>query len=441
MISELSGAGLARGPACAAQRLGGAMAGKRRKDDRHRGVRIGPPARVHGKWTSTRTRAQPVAGRGVVDDEPRSCSSLVGRPAAASEQRAVSHADRRQVEHGPEVKGEAGTSWMVAARAVYEQRVGHPDERAYCSFERSALAERQQAGSVRSSSLGVNHGGGVSSCRCGPQGVAGGARTGFPARRADEAAADHGVVEEAPRRWLRLGECALDVDELLGRDRPRRHAGRILPVPNGLSQADLLAVLRSEGIGERLLDAVEAVPRREFVPTAVADRAYEDAPLRIPHGQVTTQPSLVARMVEALALGGTERVLEVGTGFGWQTALLARLAREVWSVERWPDLAEEARVNLGRRGVENATVVVGDGSGGLPDRAPFEAIIVSAAFPEVPEPLATQLADGGFLVQPIGPGGREDVVLFQRRPDGLVPRWTITGAHFVPLVGRWGFPA
>jgi protein-L-isoaspartate(D-aspartate) O-methyltransferase len=145
-------------------------------------------------------------------------------------------------------------------------------------------------------------------------------------------------------------------------------------------------------------------------------------------------------MVEALALTGAERVLEVGTGYGWQTALLARLAHEVWSVERWADLAETARRNLIRNGVENAAVVVGDGTEGLPAQAPFDAILVSAAFLEVPEPLIEQLAAGGRLVQPIGPGGREDVVLFERTVEGLVARRRLTGAHFVRLVGRRGFP-
>ena len=207
-------------------------------------------------------------------------------------------------------------------------------------------------------------------------------------------------------------------------------------------QADLLAALRAAGIRDRqLLEAVNAVPRGAFVPSAHAELAYEDIPLPIPHGQVTTQPSLVAKMVEALALTGVERVLEVGTGYGWQTALLARLGREIWSIERWRDLADTARQNLRDHGVETVTIVVGDGSEGFADAAPFDAIIVSAAFPEVPRPLAEQLAPGGRLVQPIGPGGAEEVVLFERWREGLVPTRTITGAHFVRLIGRRAFPA
>ena len=207
-------------------------------------------------------------------------------------------------------------------------------------------------------------------------------------------------------------------------------------------ESDLLAALRGAGIQEpRLLEAVRAVPRATFVPSDFAHRAYADIPLPIPHEQVTTQPSLVAKMIDALGLTGVERVLEVGTGYGWQTALLARLAREVWSIERWPDLAEAARQNLVRHGAEAVTIVVGDGSEGLAGEAPFDAVLVSAAFPDVPGPLAEQVALGGHLVQPIGPGGAEDVVLFERRPEGLVQRRTITGAHFVRLIGRRGFPA
>jgi protein-L-isoaspartate(D-aspartate) O-methyltransferase len=205
--------------------------------------------------------------------------------------------------------------------------------------------------------------------------------------------------------------------------------------PDALVRASLAACVRDE----RVLDAIRAVPRADFVPPEWVDRAYEDAPLPIPHGQVTTQPSLVARMIEGLGLRGGERVLEVGSGYGWQTALLARLAGEVFSIERFPDLAEEARRALLEAGVENATIVVGDGSAGLPERSPFDAVLVAAAFPSVPPPLREQLARGGRLVQPIGPGGADDVTLFVKEERGLRALRTLVPAHFVRLHGEHGF--
>ena len=203
-----------------------------------------------------------------------------------------------------------------------------------------------------------------------------------------------------------------------------------------------MVAARAAGVrDQRLLAAICDVPRAEFVPPDLVADAYEDRPLPIAQGQVTTQPSLVARMVEALGLRGGDRVLEIGTGFGWQTALLARLAGSLWSVERWPELAGEARVRLAAARVENVEVVAGDGSGGLPEHAPYDAILVAAAFPRVPRALAVQLADGGRLVQPIGPGGAEEVMLFERVGDRLEPRQLVTLAHFVRLVGRHGFSA
>jgi protein-L-isoaspartate(D-aspartate) O-methyltransferase len=188
-----------------------------------------------------------------------------------------------------------------------------------------------------------------------------------------------------------------------------------------------------------VLEALRRVPRARFVPADVAARAYVDEPLPIPRGQVTTQPSLVARMVEALELEGGERVLEVGTGHGFQAALLAELAAAVWSVERFADLAGTARANLDRHGARNVEVLVGDGTLGLPSHAPYDAVVVAAAHPEVPPPLAAQLAPGGRLVHPVGSGGREDVALFVNEGDVLARRRTIVGAHFVRLVGERGF--
>jgi protein-L-isoaspartate(D-aspartate) O-methyltransferase len=203
----------------------------------------------------------------------------------------------------------------------------------------------------------------------------------------------------------------------------------------------LVEAARDAGVqDERVLAAIAAVPRSGFVPAELSGQADFDVPIPIPHAQVTTQPSLVARMIEALGLGGTEQVLEVGTGYGFQTALLARLARQVWSVERWPDMAATARANLAGRGIGNVAVVVGDGSTGLPEHAPFDAILVSAAFPRVPRPLVEQLASGGRLVQPIGSGGADEVVLFEQGAKGLVRRRTIIPARFVRLYGKHAFP-
>jgi protein-L-isoaspartate(D-aspartate) O-methyltransferase len=204
---------------------------------------------------------------------------------------------------------------------------------------------------------------------------------------------------------------------------------------------DLVRSVVAAGVRDpRVLNALRAVPRAGFVPPEVADLAYLDRPLPIPHEQVTTQPSLSAKMIEALDLTGSERVLEVGTGYGFQTALLARLSRSVSSVERFPDVAETARSNLDRHGIENVEVAVGDGTRGLPERAPYDAILVSAAFTSVPPPLVEQLIAGGRLVQPMGPGGEEEVVLFEKGGEGLMRLRTVTGAHFVRLYGAHAFP-
>jgi protein-L-isoaspartate(D-aspartate) O-methyltransferase len=204
---------------------------------------------------------------------------------------------------------------------------------------------------------------------------------------------------------------------------------------------DLALSVLAKGVRDaRVLEALREVPRAGFVPMELADQAYLDRPLPIPHGQVTTQPSLSAKMIEALDLTGSERVLEVGTGYGFQTALLSRLSRSVYSVERFPDVAETARKNLDRHRIENVEVTVGDGTRGLPEHAPYDAILVSAAFTSVPPPLAEQLAAGGRLVQPMGPGGEEEVVLFAKGVEGLARRRTVTGAHFERLYGAHAFP-
>jgi len=145
-------------------------------------------------------------------------------------------------------------------------------------------------------------------------------------------------------------------------------------------------------------------------------------------------------MIEALDLTSSSRVLEVGTGLGFQTALLAHLARKVVTIEAWEDLVEQAGSNLVAQGIINVDIRVGDCTRGVPDSAPFDGILVSAAFTEVPDPLAEQLIEGGRLVQPIGPGGNEIVTLFRRTEDGLQPIRQIIPARFVRLVGRKAFP-
>lgn len=209
----------------------------------------------------------------------------------------------------------------------------------------------------------------------------------------------------------------------------------VMPRSSRPGIAELLRAVRAAGIrDERVLEAIARVPRAEFVPAEAAADAYFDEPIPIGHGQVTTQPSLVARMVEAMSLRGADHVLEIGTGLGWQTALLATLAGRVWSVERFPDLAEAARRNLANEGILNAEVRVADGCEGVAEHAPYDAIVVSAASPEVPPPLAQQLADSGRLVHPMGTGGDEQVTLFEKTAGELRALRTLTRARFVKLV-------
>lgn len=198
---------------------------------------------------------------------------------------------------------------------------------------------------------------------------------------------------------------------------------------------EIFLALNREGIHDRrVLDAFRHVRREDFVLPELAARAKEDDPLPIGFGQVTTQPSLIACMVEALELAGQERVLEIGTGLGYQTAILARLAREVFSIERVPELAAKARANLARAAVRNAVVIAGDATQGLPEHAPYDAIVVSAAAPDVPPAFASELAEGGRLVQPIGPGGSDVVWRFRKRNGVLERDKRLLRAVFVPLV-------
>ena len=189
---------------------------------------------------------------------------------------------------------------------------------------------------------------------------------------------------------------------------------------------------------ELVLEAMRTVPRHRFVPAYVRGSAYRDAPLPIGEGQTISQPYVVAFMTEALQLSGGEKVLEIGTGSGYQAAVLALIAGEVISVERLPRLAEEARRTLAELGYDNVRVVVGDGTQGWPEEAPYDAIMVTAASPEVPAPLLQQLAEGGRLVAPVGPRHTQQLVRVRREGEEL-RREDLLGVAFVPLIGEHGW--
>lgn len=192
--------------------------------------------------------------------------------------------------------------------------------------------------------------------------------------------------------------------------------------------------LRRRGIADaRVLEAMARVPREEFVPPPIADRAYDDAALPIGYGQTISQPFIVAAMCELLALEGSERVLDVGTGSGYAAAVLDELAASVVSIERVAPLAERARGALGRSGHAGVEVRVGDGTRGAPDRAPFDAISVAAATERVPPALYDQLAVGGRIVLPRGRSGAQRLVRILRTEDGAVETASLA-CRFVPLV-------
>jgi protein-L-isoaspartate(D-aspartate) O-methyltransferase len=192
--------------------------------------------------------------------------------------------------------------------------------------------------------------------------------------------------------------------------------------------------LRARGVGdEHVLDAMLRVPRHEFAPERYRDQAYEDHPLPIGEGQTISQPYIVARMLEALGLTPADRVLEVGTGSGYLTALLAELAAQVFSVERHAALADAARELLGRMGYTNVRVIVGDGSQGFAEGAPYDAIIVSAAAPEVPHALIEQLAEGGRMIIPVGPTDSQQLQVIHM--ENGRPRISLRElCRFVPLI-------
>ncbi|MCM2464848.1 protein-L-isoaspartate(D-aspartate) O-methyltransferase [Methanoculleus oceani] len=197
--------------------------------------------------------------------------------------------------------------------------------------------------------------------------------------------------------------------------------------------------IRARGVGDRrVLAAMRKIPRHLFVPKGFERAAYEDRPLPIGEGQTISQPYIVAVMTEQLELKPHDRVLEIGTGSGYQAALLAELAGTVISVERLPDLAERARKNFARAGVTGVTVVIGDGTQGYPPEAPYDAVIVTAASPDIPKPLIDQLAEGGRLIAPVGPRECQDLVKLVKR-EGRVDKIPLGGVCFVPLIGQFGW--
>jgi len=189
---------------------------------------------------------------------------------------------------------------------------------------------------------------------------------------------------------------------------------------------------------ERVLEAMATVPRELFVPEAVRRRAYRDAALPIGRGQTISQPYMVARIAEALALRPGELVLDVGTGSGYQAAVLAELGADVVTIERLPELAEQARANLAAAGYRQVEVRVGDGTLGVPDRAPFDAIAVAAAAPAFPETLYEQLRPRGRLVVPVGGPRAQRLEVIVRSPEGPAVVHSVP-CRFVPLVGEEGF--
>jgi protein-L-isoaspartate(D-aspartate) O-methyltransferase len=205
-------------------------------------------------------------------------------------------------------------------------------------------------------------------------------------------------------------------------------------------RSQLVAELQAKGIRDlAVLRAIATVPRHLFVPEGLRHRAYEDSALPIAAAQTISQPWVQARSLELARLTGPEVVLEVGTGSGYQTALLAQLAEQVFSVERVPALAQTAKAALATARVHHVTVLVGDGSLGWRPYAPYDAIIVAAASPDVPRPLVDQLAPGGRLILPIGDRESQTLTLVTRGPEDRLRVQPVSDVRFVPLLGQFGF--
>jgi len=208
----------------------------------------------------------------------------------------------------------------------------------------------------------------------------------------------------------------------------------------GGARRRLVELLQTNGISDlAVLHAFDLTPRHLFVPTGVRHRAYEDSALPIGNGQTISQPSVHGRYLQLLALSGREKVLEIGTGSGYQTVLLAHLAAQVFSVERIPALLDGARANIAAAGVRNVSLLLGDGTLGWRSYGPYDAILVSAAAPSVPAPLTEQLADGGRLLIPIGQRDEQMLVMLTRRGTDFV-RTEVAPMRFVPLLGAHGWP-
>jgi protein-L-isoaspartate(D-aspartate) O-methyltransferase len=205
------------------------------------------------------------------------------------------------------------------------------------------------------------------------------------------------------------------------------------------SRRRLVETLQERGIKDMaVLRAFEQTPRHVFVPTGVRHRAYEDSALPIGNGQTISQPSIHARYLELLGLTGREKVLEVGTGSGYQTVLLAHLAAQVFSIERIAPLLQSAREAISRAGARNVSLLLGDGTLGWREYAPYDAILVSAAAPGVPQPLVDQLAEGGRLLIPLGGQDVQTLAVLTRK-NGQIERRDVLPVRFVPLLGQHGW--
>lgn len=203
-----------------------------------------------------------------------------------------------------------------------------------------------------------------------------------------------------------------------------------------MTKSQLLEFLAQNSVSPRIISAFNEVPREKFVPPQYHEMAYQDDALPIGEGQTISQPSLVAMMLEALELKGNEKVLEIGTGSGYQTALLSKLASRVYSIERIASLAQEARKRLRSMKIENAYVLVGDGSIGLLKHALYDAVIVTAAFKKVPQPLISQLKDGGRLVMPVGERSAQEAIVYQKTRGRLKEIQNLGPVRFVPFIGK-----